>query len=178
MALPSLDRCLARRMGRDETAPVSREELRAWQLDRLRALVAHAKANSPFYRDRLAGIDPDSIRSLDDFSRLPCVAPDDLRAAPERLLCVSRDEIARVVTLTSSGTTGAPKRVFHTAEDLEATTDFFALGMANMVRPGETALVLMPDDRPGGVARLLGEALARSGARGVAHGVLVLILPN
>jgi len=172
MALPNLDRCLARRMGRDESAPVSREELRAWQLDRLRALVVHAQASSPFYRDRLAGIDPDSIRSLDDFSCLPCITPDDLRTAPERLLCVSRDAIARVVTLTSSGTTGAPKRVFHTAEDLEATTDFFALGMANMARPGDAVLMLMPDDRPGGVARLLGEALARSGARGVAHGVL------
>ena len=172
MGLPNLDRCLARRMGRDEGSPISREELRAWQVDRLRVLIAHAKANSPFYRDRLAGIDPEAVRSLDDFSRLPRITPDDLREGPERMLCVSRDEIARVVTLTSSGTTGAPKRVFHTRADLEATTDFFALGMANMARPGDAVLVLMPDDRPGGVARLLCEALARSGARGVAHGVL------
>ncbi|MDD3313017.1 DVU_1553 family AMP-dependent CoA ligase [Pseudodesulfovibrio sp.] len=167
--IPKLDRCLARRMGRDEHVPVPDAELRAWQLDRLRRIVAHAKANSPFYARRLAGVDPASVRSFADFARLPFLQPDDLRRGPEQLLCVSLDEIARVVTLTSSGTTGEPKRIFHTAGDLEATTDFFALGMSNMTAPGDTVLVLLPDERPGGVARLLGEALARGGARAVAH---------
>jgi len=167
--IPKLDRCLARRMGRDERVSVPDADLRAWQLDRLARIVAHAKSGSPFYARHLADVDPASIRSFADFARLPFLYPDDLRRGPEQLLCVSQDEIARVVTLTSSGTTGEPKRIFHTAADLEATTEFFALGMSNMVAPGDTVLVLMPDDRPGGVARLLGQALERGGARAVAH---------
>lgn len=159
-------------MGWAEALPPSKDALREWQLDRLRALIAHAQANSPFYERRLSGVDPASVRSVEDFSRLPTVSPDDLRGNPERFLCVSQDEIARVVTLQSSGTTGQPKRVFHTRDDLEATADYFDWGMRNLVGPGRTVLVLMPGERPGGVGRLLVDALSRSGARAVAHGVL------
>ena len=172
MALSILDQWLVRRMAWPGRLPPSPEEVRRWQLGRLRSLVAHAQANSPFYGSLLAGIDAASIRSVEDFSRLPMVSPDDVRENPERLLCVSQDEIARVVTLQSSGTTGQPKRIFYTRDDLEATTDYFDWGMRNMVGPEQTALVLMPGERPGGVGRLLMNALARSGARAVAHGVL------
>lgn len=170
MALPPLDQWLARRMG--QSAAPSRQALRAWQLDRLRETVGHARSGSPFYARHLADTDPEAIATLDEFSRLPMIGPDHLRDAPEQLLCVSQDEIARVVTLQTSGTTGPVKRVFQTADDLEATVDYFAWGMANIVAPGGTALVLMPGDRPGGVGRLLGEALARIGARTVVHGAV------
>jgi phenylacetate-coenzyme A ligase PaaK-like adenylate-forming protein len=170
MALRPLDQWLARRMG--QSAVPSRQELRVWQLDRLRETVSHARSGSPFYARHLAEVAPEAIATLDDFSCLPTIGPDHLRDAPERLLCVSRDEIARVVTLQTSGTTGPAKRVFQTADDLEATVDYFAWGMANIIAPGGTALVLMPGDRPGGVGRLLGAALARIGAHTVAHGVM------
>ncbi len=149
-----------------------RNHLDRWLLERLRALVVHARANGPFYARHLSGVDPASIRSLNDFSRLPAISSDDLRSHGERMLCVSQDDVARVVTLQSSGTTGEPKRVFHTGDDLEATTDFFDWGMRNMVEPGQAVFVLLPGERPGGVGRLLGEALSRSGVRDVACGVL------
>lgn len=172
MTLPFPDLWLSRRMGLAPGAVPSRPEFETWLADRLGELVDHARANSPFYDRHLAGFDGASVRSLDDFSRLPTITPDLLRTEPERLLCASQDEIARVVTLNSSGTTGTPKRVFHTAEDLEATTDFFSRGMANMLGAGETALVFLPGERPGGVGRLLDEALSRFGARAVACGPL------
>ncbi len=150
----------------------SRQELREWQLDRLREIISHARSGSPFYARHLADAKPEAIATLDDFSRLPMIGPDHLRDAPERLLCVSQDEIARVVTVQTSGTTGPAKRMFQTADDLEATVDYFAWGMANIVVPGRTTLVLMPGDRPDGVGRLLGAALARIGVRTVAHGVM------
>ncbi|AMK12078.1 DVU_1553 family AMP-dependent CoA ligase [Pseudodesulfovibrio indicus] len=172
MALPFPDLWLSRRMGLADGAIPSRAEFEAWLADRLAELVDHARANSPFYARHLDGFDGASLRSLDDFSKLPMITPDLLGAAPERLLCVSQDEIARVVTLTSSGTTGIPKRVFHTGEDLAATTEFFSRGMANMLGAGETALVFLPGERPGGVGRLLDEALSRFGARAETFGPL------
>jgi phenylacetate-coenzyme A ligase PaaK-like adenylate-forming protein len=170
MALSNLDCWLAGRMGRG-TVP-TRPELRGWQLARLRELVDHARHGSPFYDSHLAGVRGADLDSLEDFSRLPTITPEHLRANPDALLSVSRDEIERVVTLSSSGTTGEPKRIFHTADDLEATVDFFGWGMANMVEPGGTALVLLPGARPGGVGRLLDEALSRHGSRAVALGEL------
>jgi phenylacetate-coenzyme A ligase PaaK-like adenylate-forming protein len=168
-----LDRWLLLRMGLpDAPTPPSREELRDWQLARLRETVAHARQHSPFYARHLDNADPLAFGSLEDLSRLPAITPEDVREAPEKLLCVSQDEIARVVTLQSSGTTGRPKRIFNTGDDLEGTKEFFNWGMRNMVEPGETALVLLPGERPGGVGRLLGEALSRFGARVAAHGVL------
>nr|WP_155932846.1 AMP-binding protein [Pseudodesulfovibrio alkaliphilus] len=165
-----LDLWLAHRTGLD--APPSRRRLDAWLLDRLRETVDHAQCASPFYARHLADAKSRDIATFQDFSRLPTIGPEHLRDAPEGLLCVSRDEIARVVTLRTSGTTGPAKRVFHTAEDMEATVDYFAWGMAGIAAPGDTALILMPDERPGGVARLLTQALARSGVNAAVHGVM------
>jgi len=173
MALPYLDQWLIRRMQWPSATVVpTREEVCDWQCSRLRDVVSHASANSPFYARHFSDVAPSAIYSLDDFSHLPMMTPDDVCNAPEQLLCVSQDEIARVVTLQSSGTTGPPKRVFHTEEDLEATTDYFGWGMSNLVGAGQTAFVLMPGDRPGGVGKLLMDALERTGARAVAHGIM------
>jgi len=170
MARPPLDCWLAGRMNRD-TVP-SGPELRAWLVERLKELVDHARHGSPFYCRHLAGVRGADLDSLEDFAQLPMITADHLRAKPDALLSVSRDDIERVVTLSSSGTTGEPKRIFHTADDLKATVDFFGWGMSNMVAPGGTALVLLPGARPGGVGQLLDEALSRHGSSAVALGEL------
>jgi len=172
MGLSNLDQCLALRLGWLGTDhPPTREFLRSWQLDQLRRIVEHASKNSPFYARHFETVFPEKIASLDDFSSLPTMTADDLRRDPEQLLCLSRDAVARVVTLHSSGTTGPPKRVFHTHADLEATVDYFRWGMANLVGIDEGVLVLMPGDRPDGVGRLLVDALTRAGARPVPYGI-------
>ena len=175
MAYPALDGWLRRRMELPEDAPLpTPEAVRRWQFGRIAATVGHAHAHSPFYRDRLANI-PFVVNGgfpagPGELEILPRMSAEDLRTTPERLLCASRDEVARVVTLQSSGTTGEPKRVFYSAGDLERTTDFFANGMRFLADPGDAVLVLLPGERPGGVARMLCEALGRFGARGLAHG--------
>ena len=173
MALSSLDAWLAGRMGRTRAAGApTATELHDWQLNQLRSLINHARDSSPFYARHLADVEAAAIRSLPDIAALPFLTPAVIRGTPEQLLCVSQDDIARAVTLYSSGSTGDPKRVFHTADDLESTVDYFTHGMSNLVAAGQTALVLMPADRPGGVGRLLVEALDRTGARAVPHGAL------
>ena len=53
-----------------ETLP--REELDRLHLHRGKAVLAHAYANSPFYRRKLdqAGIHPSAIRTLEEFNRM------------------------------------------------------------------------------------------------------------
>jgi phenylacetate-coenzyme A ligase PaaK-like adenylate-forming protein len=87
-----------------------------------------------------------------------------------RLLCTSQDEIERVVTLQTSGTTGVAKRLFFTAEDLELTVDFFRHGMMTMVAAGDTVIVFLPGELPGSVGNLLSRALYSQGVKAVICG--------
>ena len=82
-------------LARTERAGV--DDLRRYQERRLRAMVRWAARRSPFYRRWFAeaGVDPRSIRTLEDLARLPLLershlseTPDDFLAYPKRLACV------------------------------------------------------------------------------------------
>lgn len=153
-----------------ETGCDSREALDRWQLERLREAVAYAKANSPFYREHLSEIQPEDIADRDSLARIPFTTADQLRAGPQRWLCCGAAQVERIVTLKTSGTTSAPKRVFFRREDQERTVDFFAHGMGELVRPGDRTLILMPGKQPGSVGDLLEKGLARAGVQAVQGG--------
>ena len=140
------------------------DSLARWQLDRLGEAVDHARRHSRFYRSLPApGRTP---WSLADLERLPFTWPADLARDPEAFLCVPRSLVARITTLTSSGSTGPKKRVFFSADDLERTVAFFADGMTTLVAPGEDTLILMSDATEHSIARLLRTALERIGVAG------------
>lgn len=165
-----LDAWTRARLGLAGDGPLSPTDLAAAQLMRLRASVAHARARSPFYRERLADLPAEPIAGLGDLARLPFTTADDLREHGQDLLCVGQGEVARIVTLHSSGTTAAPKRLFFSPADLELTLDFFHHGMSCLCGPGRTVLILLPGQAPNSVGDLLARALVRLGARPVPHG--------
>ena len=167
-----LDAWLAGRLGLSSGLEPGGKALDAYRLDRLRRTVALARENSPFYRERLAGLEKGFPRDLSDYDRLGFTTSADLRKSHLDMLCVSRDLVARVVTLATSGTTDRPKRLYFSDEDLELTLDFFRHGMSTMVRPGDVVLILLPGSTPDSVGDLLARALARMGVRGVVHGPL------
>ena len=72
------------------------------------------------------------MSALSDIARIPFTAPSDLADNPMRFLAVRQDDIARIVTLRTSGSTGEPKRLFFTKKDLELTVDFFHHGMSTL----------------------------------------------
>jgi phenylacetate-coenzyme A ligase PaaK-like adenylate-forming protein len=92
---------------------------------------------------------------------------DDLREDPLAFLCPSQAAVARVVTLQTSGTTRAPKRIFFSGSDLETNLDFFHHGMTTLAKPGDRVLILLPGERPDNVGDLLRRALARMDAQGI-----------
>ncbi len=161
MTLATLDGWVAERIGLAQ--PLTRAALDAWQLERLRETVAYARASSPFYRSR-ADWPEIEISSFEDIARFPFTEPADLIRNDPPLLALSQSAIARAVTLDTSGTSGAPKRLHFTAEDLEATIDFFHHGMAMLTRPGDRAAIAFPSGRPGGISEGLTTALRRLGA--------------
>lgn len=155
-----LDPWLAARMALPELGP---ENVAAWQLRELRGTLAWAREACPFHARRLDGLDLEALRSPADLALLPRMEPADL-AAPG-LLSVSQDEVARVVSLSTSGSSGPPKRLHFSGADLARTLDFFAVGMSTLCGPGDVALVLLPGRREQGVADLLARALPDIKAR-------------
>ena len=97
---------------------LSREEITALQLQRLRSTVEHCM-HSPFYAERLkqCGVSTDSIKSLDDLKRIPFTTKQDLRNTyPFGIASVKPEECVRLHS--SSGTTGNPTVILHTQKDL------------------------------------------------------------
>lgn len=139
-----------------------RGELERYQLDRINRTLALAAEKSAFYRKRFGMVQLDSLRSME---KLPFTDPGDLTADPHRLLCVHPNEISRIVTLQTSGSTGAPKRVFFTDADIELCTDYFHHGMQNLVHETDTVGILFPYKTPASVGDQLIRGLARLGAK-------------
>ncbi len=164
----SLDRWIRTRIGLPADQLLTTAKLAAYQLERLNRTLQRATAHSRFYRRRLGAVGP--IDTLTEMDRLPLTTAADIAHDPLALVCVSQRRIARVVTLQSSGTTAAPKRIFFTRSDLERTLDFFDHGMRLCVQPGQRVLILLPGQRPDSAGQLLARALQRMGAVGIAHG--------
>lgn len=98
---------------------LSHEELKALQLERLKATVKHCM-NSEFYRKRFAeaGLTPDDIQSLDDLLKIPFTTKQDLRDTyPFGMASVPLRQCVRLHS--SSGTTGNPTVILHTQRDLD-----------------------------------------------------------
>jgi phenylacetate-coenzyme A ligase PaaK-like adenylate-forming protein len=158
------------KIGDRRAGTLTRARLEAYQLQRLKETVTLARDKSPFYRRLLQQHPAERIGSLTDLQAFPFTTAGDIRRNPLLFLCVSQDQISRVVTLNSSGTTGRPKRIFFTAGEQEFIVDFFHYGMSTLVQPGDTVLILLPGELPGSVGDLLVKALGRMRVRGIAHG--------
>lgn len=153
--LTPLDPWVARRLGSGIRLS-GRAELEEAQQAALRRLLRQAMQAS-FYRERLAGLEDAPL------AELPFTFPSDLAGSETRFLTVSQSRIRRVVTLSTSGTTAAPKRLCFTDEDLDSTEDFFLHGMSTFTPPGSVAAVFMEGPRPDSIGQLLVRALARIG---------------
>ncbi len=149
---------------------LSRTALRRWQLDRLRATVDLARTHSPWYRKRLQDtVLPETEDPAVLVQALPLTTAEDIRAHGQEMLCCSQAAIERIITLESSGTSAAPKRIFFTDDDLKATKGFFQYGMRLVVGPDDKVLVLLPCQRDNDVGNLLVAALNEAGIASRAH---------
>jgi len=118
---------------------LSLDALRALQLGRLKAALAHAYANQAPYRAKCqaAFVHPDDLRELADLRRFPFTVKADLREAyPFGMFAVPREQCVRVHA--SSGTTGRPTVVGYTASDIAVWGDLMARSLfVGGARPGD-----------------------------------------
>ena len=93
-------------------------------LDQIKVQIKRVKAAGGFYADKLKDVDIDSIKTQEDFEKLPFTEKDDLRDAyPLGLAAVPQEDIVRIHS--SSGTTGLPCIIPYTKKDVDDWAELF-----------------------------------------------------
>ncbi|MBQ6669262.1 MAG: phenylacetate--CoA ligase [Deltaproteobacteria bacterium] len=107
-----------------EIETASREQLKAWQDERLVRQVRHVWDNVPYYRKKMEekGLTPEDIKSTGDLHKLPFLSKADLRDAyPYGLLAAPLEDCVRIQS--TSGTTGKRVVAFYTQADIDIWED-------------------------------------------------------
>jgi phenylacetate-CoA ligase len=108
-----------------ETMPA--QEIKKLQLKELKELIKHCYENSAFYKKKLdsVGLKPESIRSLDDLTKIPFTVKSDLKDNyPFGMVATKLDEIVEIHA--SSGTTGNPIVGAYTKSDMDVWQELMA----------------------------------------------------
>lgn len=150
----------------------SADNIKAVQSSLLRQHIRYCQGNSPFYKERLAGVDHSGI-SIDALHTLPLT---DKREISERNNDFMAVEPARVADIVfSSGTTGVPTQVIFTERDLERLSyneerSFAACG----IKASDIVLLTCTMDRCfiAGLAYFLGARAIGAAAIRNGHGTL------
>lgn len=107
-----------------ETMP--RKDLDRFQLERLKQTIGFA-GQSQYYKSLFKeyGINANSIKSIEDISKIPFTTKEDLRGHfPYGFLAAEKKDVIRLHS--SSGTTGNPTVVFHSKHDLDSWANLIA----------------------------------------------------
>lgn len=171
VACNPLDIWAAQRIGVG-TGTLTREALSDYQLNAVRQTVRWARSQGTFYATRLAEFPAEWPRTLSDFELGPLTSPDDIVDHGHEFLCVPQSEISRVVSLETSGTSGARKRIFFTESDQNLALDFFAHGVSAMATPGDRMFIALPGEREGSVGFQLARGISRAGVVPIPHGLI------
>ena len=153
-----------------EIETASREQIKAWQDERLVKQVQHVWDNVPYYRKKMEekGLTPADIQSTADLHKLPFLTKDDLRQAyPYGLAGKPMSECVRIHS--TSGTTGKRVVAFYTQHDVDLWEDCCA--RASMAAGGDKEDVVH-------VAYGYGLFTGGAGLHGGSHKVGCLTLPR
>lgn len=147
-------------MEQEQVNTLDRETIEAIQLRKLNCLLARERERGGFYR----GL-PERLDSLAELGSLPFTTEADLARSAPGMLLISQSRIRRIISETTSGTTGAAKRVFYTDGDLENTVRLYMAGLGELIFPGSRTMICFPFSGPHGLGELIAEAVTRLGAR-------------
>jgi len=111
----------------EKAETMSRDELAAHQLAKLKETTKWAYERSPFYKKKMdaAGIKPGDIEMLEDIRHLPFIDKNDFRDEyPLGMLCVDKSELREMHM--SSGSTGSPVVMAYNEHDLDQWAECMA----------------------------------------------------
>lgn len=111
----------------EKAETMSRDEIAAHQLMKLKETVRWAYDRSDFYRKKMdaAGIKPGDVEMLEDLRHLPIIDKEDFREQyPLGMLCVDKSELREMHM--SSGSTGSPVVMAYNEHDLDQWAECMA----------------------------------------------------
>ena len=94
---------------------LSQDKLRELQTQMLRSHLSYCTLNSPFYKEKFAGIELSGI-TIDDITKLPLTDKEDILRDHQKFICCAPEEIRDIVF--TSGSTGKPGQFVYTRQDL------------------------------------------------------------
>jgi phenylacetate-CoA ligase len=152
---------------------ITRGGLENFQLFQLRNILRYVYDKSLFYRELFSksGIEPGKVQSLADLAKLSLTEPEELAENPLRFVCVPLGDVTRVITFTSSGTTGPQKRIFFSEKDIEGMTDFMGAGMSVVATSDDVVQIMLPNGPVLGQADLLAQGVEKMGATPIITGI-------
>jgi len=141
-----------RKLWNEKIETLSRDAVRALQLEKLRKQVAYNYEHSPVYRKKFddVGAAPEDIKSFEDFARIPVMTKDEHRRTQEEslerygnpyalLACAPKEKIIRINS--TSGTTGMPTLYTLTRHDVDVVNEMHARKYWRAgIRPGDVML--------------------------------------
>ncbi|MGQ9787941.1 MAG: phenylacetate--CoA ligase family protein [Candidatus Hadarchaeaceae archaeon] len=149
---------------------IKREEIARYQQLKLSEVLSYTGSRSPFYR-RLyatAGINPNRVKSLEDFSKIPFTEPADLVGKPHLFCCLPQSEIFR--GFSADGTTNSI-RVFYTKDELDRIVDSIAAALMTLgLKSGDVLQIMFPQESEWGCDYLVSRAAEACGALAIVTG--------
>ena len=109
----------------------SREQITAWQNERLVRQVERVYNNVPYYKKKMdeLGVRPEHIHGIEDLHLLPTLSKDDLRDQyPYGLMAAPLSDCVRIHS--TSGTTGRRVVAFYTQHDVDLWEECCARALA------------------------------------------------
>ncbi|GMR23956.1 MAG: AMP-binding protein [Acidobacteriota bacterium] len=131
---------------------MSRNEMQALQLEKLKRQLARVYAESPYYKSKFdkAKVDPAKLGSLDEIRHYPFFDKDEERASQEQSKEQFRHPLGMHITCdpkkvirisSTSGTTGSPTFTGYTQKDREAVNETGSRCLWRMgARPGDVVM--------------------------------------
>ncbi len=155
-----------------ETRP--QEEIRAYQDERLKEMLAYIAKHSTYYSRVFNnfGVDVGSIRGIDDLPLLPVTTKDELQKYNDEFICVPREKVIDMIT--TSGTLGDPVTFAMTDKDLDrlAYNEYLSLSCAGADERDTFQLMTTIDRRfMAGLAYFLGARKMGAGIIRVGNGM-------
>ncbi len=118
---------ILRNLQRQQYLPT--EEITQLQLNKLRRLIDHAIAKSPFYNSRLShlGSEAGKLSSIEQLASVPLLRREDLQSKGKEIVCVGDKTI---YADSSGGSTGNPVNFFHDSQYKEFGEALYLLFLA------------------------------------------------
>jgi len=154
----------------DRFSTVKGQDLEKYKLFKLSEIVRYTGERSPFYRKLYsrAGINPEGVKSFEDFSRIPFTEPSDLIRKPNLFCCVPQSEIFR--GFSADGTIDSI-RVFYTKDELDRIVESIAAALRMVgLKKGEVLQIMFPPEAEWGCDYLVSRAAESCGASAIVTG--------